>query len=89
MSDPRDRYVDEPLGTSIRGDIAASYAMLVEALNVLVDDPACLVRCEHGGMCSEPEGHDGPHDADGHCQWSDDDRAAEDADLRVKMRKEG
>ena len=35
------------------------------------DDSACYVRCEHGGACGLKPGHSGPHDSDGHRQWTD------------------
>ena len=73
MKDPRDKYVDEPIGASLRGDITATWWMLSALANAFSDDPRCGVRCKHGGTCSEPEGHDGAHNTNGYCQWEDDD----------------
>ena len=43
--------------------------IIVDILTTL-DDSRCYARCEHGGACALEIGHDGDHDADGLCQWS-------------------
>lgn len=49
------------------------WASLGESQDDYRDQSLCLAGCSHGGVCTQPAGHDGVHDASGYCQWSDED----------------